>query len=56
MQLILYLFLITKKIMNNITEKNAIAIHKFNQHVASDERVQQTLLTVRDGLSLIRKL
>ncbi len=40
----------------NITNKNAIAIHKFNQHVANDGRVQQVLLTVRDGLSLIRKL
>jgi predicted O-methyltransferase YrrM len=41
---------------NNITDKNAVAIHEFNQHVASDNRVQQVLLTVRDGLSLIRKL
>lgn len=41
---------------NNITDKNAVAIHEFNQHVANDNRVQQVLLTVRDGLSLIRKL
>ncbi len=39
-----------------ITEKNAIAINGFNEHVANDSRVQQVLLTVRDGLSLIRKL
>jgi predicted O-methyltransferase YrrM len=39
----------------NITNKSAIAIHQFNQHVANDARVQQVLLTVRDGLSLIRK-
>ena len=40
----------------DITGKNAKAIHAFNQHVANDERVQQVILTVRDGLSLIRKL
>jgi len=40
----------------NITGKNAKAIHTFNRHIANDERVQQVILTVRDGLSLIRKL
>jgi caffeoyl-CoA O-methyltransferase len=35
--------------------KNALAIHAFNQHVASDNRVDQLMLTVRDGLMLIRK-
>ncbi len=40
----------------NITGKNAIAIHAFNQHVKADERVEQVLLTVRDGLLIIRKL
>ena len=39
-----------------ITEKNAKAIDAFNRHVANDERVQQVILTVRDGLSFIRKL
>ncbi len=45
-----------KVLGDNITDKNAIAIDAFNRHVANDERVQQVLLTVRDGLSLIRKL
>ena len=45
-----------KVLENNITDKNATAIHAFNQHIANDKRVQQVLLTVRDGLSLIRKL
>jgi predicted O-methyltransferase YrrM len=40
----------------NITGKNAKAIHRFNKHVSQDKRVQQVLLTVRDGISLIRKL
>jgi caffeoyl-CoA O-methyltransferase len=38
-----------------VTGKNAKAIHAFNKHVQQDERVQQVLLTVRDGLSFIRK-
>ena len=35
--------------------KNALAIAQFNQHVAADRRVQQVLVTMRDGLLLIRK-
>ena len=40
----------------NIKGKNAKAIHAFNQHIANDKRVEQVMLTVRDGLSIIRKL
>jgi caffeoyl-CoA O-methyltransferase len=40
----------------NITGKNAKAIHAFNQHIADDSRVEQVLITMRDGLSMIRKL
>lgn len=39
----------------NISGKNAKAIHNFNEYVKADERVEQVLLTVRDGLMLIRK-
>lgn len=35
--------------------KNAIAIHEFNHHVAADPATEQVMLTVRDGLMLIRK-
>ena len=35
--------------------KNAIAINAFNKHVAEDERTEQVMLTVRDGLLLIKK-
>ncbi len=45
-----------KVLEQDITDKNAKAINAFNQHVANDKRTQQVLLTVRDGLSLIRKL
>ncbi len=38
-----------------LTGKNAKAIHAFNEHVAADPRVEQVLLTVRDGLMLIKK-
>ncbi len=41
---------------DDIKGKNAIAIQAFNDHVASDRRVEQVMLTVRDGLLLIRKL
>jgi caffeoyl-CoA O-methyltransferase len=36
--------------------KNAKAIQAFNDHVIADQRVEQVMLTVRDGLLLIRKL
>jgi caffeoyl-CoA O-methyltransferase len=39
-----------------ITGKNAKAIHAFNEHVVKDERTTQVMLTVRDGLLLIKKL
>jgi predicted O-methyltransferase YrrM len=35
--------------------KNAIAIHAFNEHVKNCDEVEIVLLTVRDGLMLIRK-
>ncbi len=35
--------------------KNAKAIQAFNEYVAADGRVETVMLTVRDGLSLIRK-
>lgn len=38
-----------------VSGKNALAIDAFNQHVAKDDRVVQVMLTVRDGLLLIKK-
>jgi len=35
--------------------KNAKAIHAFNQKISKDERVEQVLLPVRDGILIIRK-
>ena len=38
-----------------VNGKNAIAIEAFNKHVAGDPRVEQVILTIRDGLLLIKK-
>jgi predicted O-methyltransferase YrrM len=43
-------------LQENIVGKNAIAINAFNEHVKNDIRVEQVMLTVRDGLLLIRKI
>ncbi len=40
----------------NIKGKNAKAIHDFNRHVQNDNRTEQVLTTIRDGLLLIRKV
>jgi predicted O-methyltransferase YrrM len=39
----------------NIKGKNARAIDAFNEHVTNDNRVEQAVLTIRDGLLLIQK-
>lgn len=38
-----------------ISGKNAKAIHAFNEHVQQDTRTEQVLLTIRDGLLLVKK-
>lgn len=38
-----------------IIGKNPKAIHAFNEHVSKDERTEKVMLTIRDGLTLIRK-
>lgn len=40
---------------DQISGKNAIAIHAFNEHIANDPRTEQVMLTLRDGLLLIKK-
>ena len=39
----------------NVKGKNAKAIQAFNEHIKNDDRVQQAMLTIRDGLLLIQK-
>ena len=40
---------------DEIVGKNPKAIHEFNEHVSRDERTEKVMLTIRDGLTLIRK-
>ena len=40
----------------DVKGKNAIAIQAFNEFVKNDTRVEQVLLTVRDGLLIIKKI
>ncbi|HEY0298775.1 MAG TPA: O-methyltransferase [Arachidicoccus sp.] len=44
-----------KVLEENIKGKSAVAIEEFNRHVANDPRTEQVLLTIRDGLLLIKK-
>ncbi len=43
-------------LQSEVKGKNAKAIHAFNEHVANDKRTENVMLTVRDGLMLIKKL
>ena len=38
-----------------VTGKNGIAIKEFNEHVRKDQSVEQVIVTIRDGLMMIRK-
>lgn len=38
-----------------VSGKNAKAIHAFNEHVKNDPRTEQVLITIRDGITLIKK-
>jgi predicted O-methyltransferase YrrM len=38
------------------SDKETKGIKTFNEYVKNDNRVEQVMLTVRDGLMLIRKL
>jgi predicted O-methyltransferase YrrM len=38
-----------------VDDEDTKAIRAFNDHVAADDRVEVVLLTVRDGVSLIRR-
>jgi caffeoyl-CoA O-methyltransferase len=39
----------------NIKGKNALAMQAFNEYIKNDDRVEQAMLTIRDGLLLIQK-
>jgi predicted O-methyltransferase YrrM len=37
------------------TDESCVALHEFNKKILADERVSNVLLTIRDGLMVIRK-
>jgi len=39
----------------NITGKNALAMHAFNEFILQHQDLEKIMLTIRDGLTLIRK-
>ncbi len=42
--------------VENNTDSDTVVIHQFNETVHQDERVQNVLLPIRDGLMVLRKL
>jgi caffeoyl-CoA O-methyltransferase len=42
--------------LSELSSANGVAIAKFNQAVIDDQRVEQVLLPLRDGLTLIRRI
>ncbi|MEJ7643602.1 MAG: O-methyltransferase [Chryseolinea sp.] len=44
------------KVLQEKKDKDAKAIHAFNEKVSNDRRVEQILLPIRDGILMIRKL
>ena len=45
-----------KAMKDESPDKETQGIRRFNEHVKSDRRVEQVILSIRDGLMLIRKL
>lgn len=43
------------KVLDFISDHEAFALHKFNQKTQADTRITNILLTIRDGLMMIRK-
>jgi len=43
------------RVVEHDAEEGTQAIKAFNDHVAADDRVEQLMLTVRDGMTLIRR-
>ena len=37
------------------TDKRSQKLHDFNLHVKNDERVEQVMLTIREGITMIRR-
>ena len=44
------------KVLQPAQDKDAAAIHQFNEKVQADKRVENVLLPLRDGLMIVRRL
>jgi len=45
-----------KVYLKDATDKNGLALREFNQFVANDPRVEQVIIPLRDGISVIRRV
>jgi caffeoyl-CoA O-methyltransferase len=43
------------RVLDDGSDESTEAIKRFNEHIAADERVECLMLTVRDGMTLIRR-
>lgn len=43
------------RVVEDDSDESTRAINEFNEHVAADDRVVSVMLTVRDGMTLVRK-
>lgn len=43
------------KVLENKKDKDTLAIHQYNQKIASDSRVKSFILPLRDGLNIVQK-
>jgi len=43
------------KVIDDLDDKSAAALNEFNNHVKNDNRTENVILPIRDGLSIIRK-
>ncbi|MCB0308763.1 MAG: class I SAM-dependent methyltransferase [Bdellovibrionales bacterium] len=43
-------------VLNSDQDEETYALHSLNEKIAKDERVENTLLTIRDGIQLVRKI
>ncbi|XP_072308010.1 uncharacterized protein [Eucyclogobius newberryi] len=45
-----------KVYLNNVTDENGLALRDFNDFVVQDPRVEQVILPLRDGITVIRRV
>ncbi len=43
------------RVVTDDSDDSTSAIKRFNEHVHADDRVEAVMLTVRDGMTLIRR-